>query len=495
MIKKLFALGILFILTLWSCRPEEALSKGDLNLRFSTDTVYLDTVFATIGSSTYQLKVYNDGADPININNVRLENPASAFRININGTSASSLNNIEILAEDSIYIFVEVTAGIQGSNEILVTDKLIFSGNERSQSVELVTLAKNAILHKPTNLLLLGPASNPTPIPYSIIDCNTTWDATLPHVIYGYAVIDSACSLEILPRTNVHFHANSGLWVFNDAELRVAPNAAPGFGDSVTFSSDRLEPGFENIPGQWGGPLGGIYISQRARANFNNTVIKNATTGLRADSAVFTDQLKITNSYILNCSRTGLFAGFSAIEASNMVVANTGLYSFYAFGGSYEFKHCTFANYWSGSTRREPAVFLTNFLDFAASGGETQRIVRNVNQAYFGNCIIYGNNEQEFAFEQDESGILNYQFNNALLKLSQNEEDRGFDVNDPEFNQVSINAFTGFVNTSANNYQLDSNSQAVNQGNTIDSQLGSDIIGNFRNVNGLPDLGAYERPF
>ena len=497
MLRSLFTLLGLSLVLLIGCRPEEAVKTGNLNLRFSTDTVYLDTVFSTIGSSTYQLKVYNNANQTVRVNEIRLDSIGSPFRVNINGTPATRLNDVEILPKDSIYIFIEVTAGIVGSaNQMLVTDKLLFVGNEGTQSVDLVTLAQDAILHKPTNFIALGPANNPTLIPYSIIDCNTSWDASRPHVVYGYAVVDSACALDILPGANIHFHSNSGLWIFNDAVLHVAQGAFPGQGDSVTFSSDRLEPGFENASGQWGGPLGGIYISQRARARINNAVIKNATTGLRVDSAVFNDQLTISNSYILNCSRTGLFAGYSAIDARNLVVANTGLYSFYAFGGSYEFRHCTFANYWSGSTRQEPTVLLTNFFEFTNASGSLQRIVRDINQAYFGNCIIYGNNEQEFALAKDDAGQLNFQFNHALLKLNNDAEERGFNINDPEFAQVDVNLLVDFVNVSQNNYQLDSNSQAVDQGNSTDGfLLNSDILGNGRNFNGLPDLGAYERQY
>jgi hypothetical protein len=496
MTKKLIFLLFIGLLMVFGCRKEDAFATGNLDLRFSTDTVYLDTVFSTIGSSTYQLKVYNDADDPVRINNIRLENPASFFRVNVNGTPTTTINDVEILANDSIYIFIEVTAAIQSSAEMLVTDKLLFSDNNNVASVDLVTLAQNAIFHKPTNFLLLGAAENPTVIPYSIIDCNTTWDASLPHVVYGYAVVDSACSLTLQPGVNVHFHNNSGLWVFNDAQLNVAVGAFPGQGDSVTFSSDRLEPGFEDAPGQWGGVLGGVYLSQRARANINNLVLKNATTGLRTDSAVFTDQLMLTNSYILNCSRTGFFAGYSAVEASNLVIANTGLYGFYAFGGNYDFKHCTFANFWSGSTRQEPAVLLTNFLEFNDANGQVQRIVRNVESAYFGNCVIDGNNRQEIAIAKDEGGLLAFQFNHALLKVEPDAEDRGFDINGPEFTNVNINQLAGFVDPSINNYQLDSLSQLINIGNPTDAfLLNSDIIGRGRNFGSLPDLGAFERQF
>lgn len=491
----LFFLASLFFFNA-SCRREAALASGPLQLRFSADTLFLDTVFEGIGSSTYRLKVYNDKKETVQISQIRLANAASPFRLNINGQPAQSLSKVEILPEDSLYIFVEVTAAVGSQNQLVVEDQILFIGPGAEQSVALVSLAQRAVFHYPTNFIVVGNGPNAALIPYSIIDCNSTWSADIPHVIYGYTVVDSGCVLTINPGTDVHFHQNSGLWVFDDGELRVAPGAFPGLGDSVTFSSDRLEPGFEDIPGQWGGLLGGIYIAQRARAQINNAVIKNATTGLRVDSAVFSDQLRLSNSYLLNHSRTALLAGYSNIQADNVVLANSGLYTFYGFGGNYRFRHCTFANYWSGNTRQEPAVLVTNFLDFINQQGQTQRIVRDVENAYFGNCIIYGNNPQELSLAEDPSGRFDFQFNHGLLRLNPELKDRGFDVNDPEFNAVIVNFTPDFKDPVKNRYDLDSLSQAVDQGNVGDGAvLGSDILGRNRNVNGLPDLGAYERPY
>lgn len=493
----LFGLG-LFSLFFWSCREDQAIAGGNLDLRFSTDTVFLDTVFETIGSSTYALKVYNDGNQKVEISQVALANPASPYRINVNGSAARQVTNVEILPRDSIYVFVEVTpAELPGQGQMVVTDQLLFQGrNGEQQAVELVTLAQEAVFHFPNRFLSIGSGENAVIVPYSLLSQSETWDGSIPHVIYGYLIVDSAATLNIQPGTNVHFHQNSGLWIFNDAQLKVAENAFPGQGDSVTFSSDRLEPGFENNAGQWGGVLGGIYLGQRARAVVNNAVIKNATTGLRTDSAVFNDQLSLTNSYILNCSRTGLFSGYSAVEADNVILANCGLYTFYAFGGNYRFRHCTFANFWTGNTRQEPAVFLTNFIDSEDGSGQSVRIVRDLENAYFGNCIISGNNENEFNFGEDPAGLMNFQFNNAALKLANDPEDRDFDVNGPRFNNVQVNATLDFRNVDNNRYALDSLSQVVNQGNTGDAQqLPSDIYGNPRNFNSVPDLGAIERQF
>lgn len=497
MIRKYLVFLAFLSLLIWSCRREERFVQTNVQLEYSADTVFLDTVFEQIGSSTYQLKVYNRGAEDARVPNIRLANPNSPFQLNINGIASNNQSDVQILAEDSIYIFIEVQPeAVNTGSELLLNDQIIFDLGGKEESVELISLALDAIFHKPTNFLVLGEGNNSVLIPYSIINCNSSWDASKPHVVYGYAVVDSGCTLDILAGVDVHFHENSGLWVFEGGQLNIAQGNFPGSGDSVTFSSDRLEPFYEDIPGQWGGVLGGLYIGQGAKAKINNLVLKNAVNGLRVDSARFTDQLEITNSYILNCSRTAIYAGYSHIKAYNLVVANCGLYGLYAFGGNYEFRHSTFANFWSQSTRQEPMVLLTNFFDFQNESGQIQRIARDLESAYFGNCIISGIGNQELGLAEDENALFNYQFEHALLKLDNDLEDRGFDVNDARFNNVLVNVDPDFVRPEDNLFALDSASQVIDLGNTADGfVVPSDILGRNRNFNGLPDLGAYERQF
>jgi hypothetical protein len=199
--------------------------------------------------------------------------------------------------------------------------------------------------------------------------------------------------------------------------------------------------------------------------------------------------LTLTNSYILNSSRTAIYGGFGNINAENVIIANSGLYSFYAFGGNYRFVHCTFANYWGLSTRTTPSVVLSNYLDLTDNNGNGLRVLRPLQSAYFGNCIIFGNNQQELSILEDNREQLTFNFNHGLFKLNTDLSERGFDVNSIEFINPLVNLEPGFKNVLSNNYGLDSSSQAVDQGNFTDI-ITLDILGNPRNN---PDLGAIER--
>ena len=96
----LYGLGILCCLVLWSsCRNDFETVASTGNLEFSKDTVYLDTIFSNIGSSTYNLKVYNRSNEDINIPTVRLgQGEASNYRLNVVGIDGKFFDIVQVLA-------------------------------------------------------------------------------------------------------------------------------------------------------------------------------------------------------------------------------------------------------------------------------------------------------------------------------------------------------------------------------------------------------------
>ena len=121
--KRLLTFLICFsVLIFWSsCRNDFEFSPSTGNLEFARDTVYLDTVFTNIGSSTYNLKVYNRSDEDIVIPTIQLENGVSSYyRMNIDGTTGLAddqegkfFEDVELLANDSLYIFIETTIDIE----------------------------------------------------------------------------------------------------------------------------------------------------------------------------------------------------------------------------------------------------------------------------------------------------------------------------------------------------------------------------------------------
>ena len=66
-------------------------------------------------------------------------------------------------------------------------------------------------------------------------------------MIYGYAVVDSCCTLIIDPGVKVYFHGGGGLWCTGAGNILA--NSTPE--ERITFRGDRLEAMYADTPGQW----------------------------------------------------------------------------------------------------------------------------------------------------------------------------------------------------------------------------------------------------
>ena len=94
---------LIFLISLffYSCQKDDLIStEPSYKLAFSTDTVLFDTVFTTIGSTTKTLKVFNRNDQKIRISSIRLaEGNQSQYQLNIDGSPAISISNVEIPVE------------------------------------------------------------------------------------------------------------------------------------------------------------------------------------------------------------------------------------------------------------------------------------------------------------------------------------------------------------------------------------------------------------
>jgi hypothetical protein len=456
-----------------SCRRDKLLTDPSAKLAFSADTVYFDTVFTTIGSSTRQLRVYNPHDRTIKISNVRLaKGSASPYRINVDGVPGPHVKDIEILGNDSIFIFLEVTVNPLSSNSpLIITDSLLFEVNGKMQDVDIVAWGQNAHYHRPTHFYQGLP-------PFSIIGCDTTWTNNLPHVVYGYAVVDSACKLTIQAGTQIHFHNNSGLWVYKGGSIKVNGTKE----QPVVFQGDRLEPYYREIPGQWDR----IWLNEGSIDNeFNYAIIKNGLIGIQAETLerYMGNSLKLNNSWIRNMSRSGILSRYYHIRAGNTIISNCGMYATeITMGGDYIFNHCTFANYWRERTQRKtPSVVVANFYE----DHTRKRFTAPLHRAEFNNSIIYGNLANEAAaFDIGQGVEFNYIYNNSLIKTDTTLNVSNTILNqDPQFRETS---------PEKNDFRLQENSPARKKGAPAfaTGNLATDIEGKPRSA--TPDLGAYE---
>ncbi len=422
---------LVLVLSGGGCRRTTTFPGTNVNLGFSNDTIYLDTVFSGVGSSTRTLKVYNTSTEDMTIDRVYLSRGEESFyRMNVDGVSGRTVEDVEILAGDSAYVFLEISPDAAGLTELVYEDSIFFENGSVRQKVLLVTAVWDAIYHFPTNVLTI---TRPEPLPplklaYSVLEENAHWDHSKPHVVYGYAVVDSAQSLTIDPGTQVHFHAGSGLWVYRDGQLSVDPQEIGDMSNPVVFQGDRLEPSYEWVPGQWGGLLGGIFIMSGAQTSvqLNNVLIKNATTAVRVDSAWgSTPNLELHNVLITHNSRVSLYGGFANIRGTNVAIGPSGVYGLYGLGGNYRFDHSTFLNSWGFSSRGGTAVGLVNFFEDATSTRYNRALT-----AHFTNSFIGGTLPNEVALGIESSGIFDVKFERNAMKIEPNPELGHYDLSD-----------------------------------------------------------------
>ncbi len=497
----LYGLGILCCLVLWSsCRNDFETVASTGNLEFSKDTVYLDTVFTNIGSSTYNLKVYNRSNEDINIPTVRLgQGENSNYRLNVDGIPGKVFENVQVLAKDSIFIFVETTLDINNlptnANDFLYTDQILFDSGGNEQKVELVTLVKDAVFLYPAQLgdgtvetLTLGEGDDAVEIEgFFLDDTELTFTNEKPYVIYGYAAVPGNKTLTVEAGARVHFHNSSGILVAENGTMKVMglpSNDPEAMENEVIFEGDRLEPIFADIPGQWGT----IWFTSGSVGNeFNYATIKNSSVGILLENSPLT----LKNVQIYNNANIGLLARTGAIDGENIVINNSGQSSLAIhLGGSYEFRHSTFANYWTNSFRSFPSVSLDNTFET-----EDVIFVADLVKANFTNCIIYGNERREFSLAQNTDAAFNFKFENCLLRFEDPTGEFGDDplydfTNGALYPATKLNLDPVFQDTEMNNFNIEAGTSGA-------ENIGKNNVAPPKDLNGTdrgtpPDAGAYE---
>lgn len=499
-----FCILIVFVFILDnSCREDLTYASSAGNLEFSKDTVFLDTIFANIGSSTRTLKIYNRNRDDVEIPSIRLAKGLnSKYRLNVDGVAGKEFANIPIFAQDSIFIFIETTVPADPSSEpdFLYTDIIQFDAGDDLQEVHLVTLVKDAIFIHPKTL----PDGTKESISLGVDDLgkeNRVEGAPLndqqlrftkekPYVIYGFAVIPSGKELVINAGARVHFHKDAGIYVSPEATLTVDGALSQDqetLENEVIFEGDRLESEYATIPGQWAA----IWISSGSTQNsINYLTIKNATIGLRVEGNGVLEflTLDISNTQIYNSASKNLWAKTAFINAENLVLGGSGQASLHCnLGGKYSFTHCTVANYWSNGFRLGAALEIDNYNNYRSL---------DLTQADFINCIIDGNSFLELDLKENDTNSFNYTFNNCMLKFR---DDSDQFKNNPLYNFQDINIYNesflnlkaDFFNSAENDFRTENTSAAGNKGNLDSAALVPlDILG--VNRTNSPTIGAYQ---
>ncbi|MCB0475408.1 MAG: hypothetical protein KDC69_07020 [Flavobacteriaceae bacterium] len=485
-----------------SCRKDFDTIPSQGNLEFSKDTVLLNRVFDDISSSTQSFKVYNRSNDDITIPRIALGRGAGSFyRLNVDGIPGKSFDNIDILAKDSIYVFVEATVDFNQLDgaDFFYRDSVVFYSDTREQDVKLEALVMDVKLIRPDREeqadgsfvyeeieLAKDAEGQPISVRGSLLPGNTTFTGEKPYLIYGYLGVPEGATLTIEAGSTLYFHNSSGIIVQKNATLNVNGEQE----HQVLFEDDRLEPDFEDVAGQWGT----IWLRAGSKNNtINYATIKNSIIGILADSiSGSTPTLTLTNSQIYNTSNYGLMARESNIKGNNLVIGNNGMSSLACtMGGIYNFAHCTFANYRVNSIGA-PALWINNIYKYIDESGTVNILPFDLLEAKFTNCIIEGNDRVELSLEMTDEALFNFDFKNCMLRFESDSTNPLYDfMDETKYQQLVLNGNPDFKDFTTNQYVIGQDSDAIDKADASAALLVPfDILGISRTA--APDIGAYQ---
>ena len=448
-----------------ACKKEGFIESPDAHVRLSEDTLFFDTVFTTTGSVTQYFIIHNENNQKLRLTSVQLKGGSSSpFKINVDGTTGPTVNDLEIEANDSLYVFVSVSINQNTANlPFVVQDSIQINYNGNSRWMQLQAWGQNANFIRGKK-----------------ISGNVTWSNTLPYVILGGLQVDTTATLTIQKGTRVFMHADAPFVV--DGTLRV--QGAADDSARVYFAGDRLDDPYKDFPGSWPG----IYFRDKSHDNqLDYAVIKNAYQGVIATQPSINANPKVVlNQCIIdNIYDAGILALQSNITANNCLVSNCGKNVILAQGGTYVFTHCTIASYSNTFIlHKDPVMLVTNFIK-----QDNNYLIADLT-ASFRNCIFWGESgslDDEVVVSKQGNSVFSVNFTNSLWRIKNNPQNSTYtnmiNNTDPQFDSID-------VQRRYYSFRLKPSSPAINKG--VVTPLVVDLDGKPRAV-GLPDMGAYEK--
>lgn len=461
----LMPLFFLLSLLITGCISDSVTTSPGVRLSFSRDTVNFDTVFTGLGTPTARLIVRNPDSRGVVVSSISLASETSCFSINVDGVSGRDFTNVEIMGEDSIYVFIECLLPETAATEPTLTeDRLVFVTNGTRQEVALEAYGQNV---RRLRAHRVSGAERIT--------------AELPVVVFDSLVVEKDATLTIDPGTRMLFHDGAELIVHGTLVAAGAPE------EMIQFRGDRLDNvlpdvGYDILAGQWKG----IRISP---TSFHNRIeyadMRSTVFGLKVDSCATPEAGKLTllNSWLHNSQGSVLSAVNAGISATGCCFSEAADAVVSLRGGNLSFLQCTFANYYLFAAISEPIISLHHLFPDDASASPMPLM-----EAKFENSIIYG-----LAKDLNEGDLTDTKvyFSNVSLK-SGGEDDEHFisclwDC-DPLFLTDRPRYYF--------NYHVLPDSPVIGKGNPSFVTEGAlvDMDGVNRLADGNPTLGAYARP-
>lgn len=433
----------------------------DYNLSISEDSLLFDTVFTSRGSVTYEMKIYNRSDAPTTISEILLMGGnESSFKINVDGFVGPRINNLEIDANDSVYLFATVNIDPTDENApFVVRDSVRLTENGSSSFIQLEAYGQNANYIRGEYIIE-----------------NTTWDNTKPYVILDGVLVSENTTLTINPGTRIYLHANAPFIVQGTL---IAEGTKQ---DSIVFQGDRLENDYKDLPASWPG----MYFTSNSSGNvLTHTIIKNAFQGIVSEgNANPFPKITLKQSVIDNIYDIGIVAYNTSILAENCKITNCGLNVLLTSGGNYQFIHNTIVSYSNIYIPHKKPVFAVSNWDSVYALNTYDMNVELINNIFWGSSGIV---DDEVLISRKGSSKFTAILEHNLYRAKNT-------IPDASLLNNLINTPPAFdsINEARRYYDFRINkgaSPAINKGKNLFIPL--DLDNNLRDDQ--PDIGCYEK--
>lgn len=338
---------------------------------FSVDTLKMGTVFTEDVTVTHKFTVRNRNDKGINISDIRLSGPnADLFRLNVDGLAGKTFQNVEIRANDSIYVFVEAALPANGGT----TPQTV------NATVDFLT---NGVT---SHVVLRADGQDVTRLRALTITEDTHLTKGRPYQIFDSLVVAEGRTLTLDPGADLRFHDGAtfivrGTLICNGT-LR----------DPVSIAGDRTgnvitDITFDLMSRQWNGLQFTVssHGNRMVHTHLRNTWYGVIVSGDGKPSADGAPKLWLQNTRLRNSGDLVLEVYDADVQAYGCEFAEAANGVVRLQGGSHIFNHCTFANYYLFSAIGGAALTLEHL-----SPENDAETGTPYTKALISNSIIYG---------------------------------------------------------------------------------------------------------
>ena len=325
MMKRIFY--FLAIILCVACADDEQFTTSRSHiLTLPDDTLKMDTVFSGRSSATYTFWLRNRNSEALRLTDVRLADGTQGFRVNVDGEYLNpNIGGVEVLGDDSLLVFVEMTAPVANQKDPKPIDEQLVikleSGEE--QLVKFRAWAWDG--ERWDNKIVTT-------------DEEVTTDK--PILVTGTLTVAAGATL-CLKGTTLYFHEDARMVIGGALEA-----------EQVTMRGDRLDDMFvylpyDHISGQWKG----IEVQENGRLTMTDSDVHSACNAITAAAG---SSLMLTRSVVHNNKGNGIEAIDAEVVLDHCLLSNAKGSLFTNKGGSVKLSYCTLAQYYPFDFRDIP---------------------------------------------------------------------------------------------------------------------------------------------